>query len=352
MIPLADVWLPGNEKAYVLDALQRRQLSMGSYVLRFEEAFAQLVGCEYGISTTSGTTALHLALAALGIGPGDEVIIPALTYVATANAVTYCGATVVLADVEDHTWCIDIGDVAKNITSRTRAVIAVHLYGHPANMPALRRLCDKAELYLIEDAAEAPGAYIAGRPVGSWGDASCFSFYGNKIITTGEGGMVTTNNKALADRMTLLRGQGMDSERRYWHPVVGYNYRLGELQGAVGLAQVEQFPAHLQARLRIAELYRRLAPGLEWQGQADTAESAHWLNVALFEDRDLVAARCEAAGIETRPVFYPIHQLPPYADFAGNYFVSEYVAAHGLCLPSHALMTADDVSRVCQAVSG
>jgi perosamine synthetase len=289
-------------------------------------------------------------LAALDIGPGDEVILPALTFVATANAVSYTGATPVLADVHPDTWCIDPDDVERRLSAHTRAVLAVHLYGHPADMTALREICDGYELHLLEDAAEAPGAYWAGRPVGSLGDMAAFSFYGNKIISTGEGGMVTTNDAHLAERLRLLRGQGQDPERRYWHPVIGYNYRMTELQGAVGLAQTEDFALHLQARLRVHDAYRRFAPGLCWQGQARRAEPAYWLNVALFAERDAVAAALARAGIETRPVFYPLHHLPPYADLGppGAYPVARHVSARGLCLPSHAGLTAEDVHGICE----
>ena len=218
MIQLAAPAFFGNEEAYVRDALQHRQLSAGPYVARFETAFAALAGCEIGVATSSGTTALHLMLAALDIGPGDEVILPALTFVATANAVRYCGATPVLADVDPLTWCIDPDDVENRITSHTKAVLAVHLYGHPAPMTPLRAICDGWALRLLEDAAEAPGAYCDGQPVGRLGDMAAFSFYGNKIVTTGEGGMVTTNDAKLAERLRLLRGQGQDPERRHQKP--------------------------------------------------------------------------------------------------------------------------------------
>jgi perosamine synthetase len=352
MIRLAEPWLMGNESAYVLDALRQNQLSMGNYVARFEAAFAAAMGCEHGISTTSGTTALHLILAAIGIGPGDEVILPALTFVATANAVRYCGATPVLADISPETWCINPDDVAQRITSRTRAIIAVHLYGHPADMDSLQELADGYELRLIEDAAEAPGAFYKGRPVGALSEAAAFSFYGNKTITTGEGGMVTTHDKRLAERLRLLRGQGMDPTRRYWHAVVGYNYRMTELQGAVGLGQVEELQVHLAARRRVAELYRQFAPDLRWQGTATWARPAWWMNVAQFEDRDGAAERLAKRGIETRPAFVPLHLMPPYHDcgIPGAYPVAERVGACGLCLPSHARMAADDVWQVCETL--
>lgn len=353
MIRLAEPWLCGNEQRYVLEALDARQLSMGPFVARFEAAFAQAMGAQFGLATTSGTTALHLILAALNIGPGDEVIVPALTFVATANAVRYCGAEVVIADVDPETWCIDPDDVEARITSRTRAVIAVHLYGHPADMRSLREICDGYNLYLIEDAAEAPGALCYGQPVGSLGAAAAFSFYGNKIITCGEGGMVTTNDQRLADRLHLLRGQGQAPGRRYWHTEVGYNYRMTELQGAIGLAQVEMFAAHLAERRRVARQYQLFGDGLTWQTVALWAESACWLNVVLLPedvDRDVVARQLERRGTETRPVFYPLAQLPAYDYIKGSWPIADEIARRGLCLPSHALLRSADVQTVCAAL--
>ncbi len=352
MINLAEPVFLGNEVAYVTDALQRRQLSMAEYVARFETAFAPLAGCTYAVAVSSGTAALHLILAALGIGPDDEVIVPAITFVATANAVRYCGARVVIADVDPTTWCISPVDVAHLITARTRAVVAVHLYGQPADMRTLYRYCAARDIYLIEDAAEAPGARIAGFPVGSWSCAAAFSFYGNKIISTGEGGMVTTNSEKLVGCLRLLRGQGMDPQRRYWHTEVGFNYRMTELQGALGLAQTERFAEHLAARRRVAKLYRQFGPGLRWQAVAPDSEPAYWLNVALFTNRDAMVQRCAAAGIETRPMFYPLYRLPPYVNDGapGNFPAAESIAAQGLCLPSHANLTAEDVARIVEVV--
>ena len=350
MIHLAEPWLCGNEEKYVNDALRRGQLSAGSYVENFEASFASLMGCAYGISTTSGTTSLHLILAAMGIGHGDEVIVPALTFVATANAVRYVDAIPVLADVNSKTWCIDPVDVDRKITPYTACVIAVHLYGHPADMTELRGVC--GSIPIIEDAAEAPGARWGGLPVGSLGTAAAFSFYGNKIITTGEGGMVTTNDETLARVMRKMRGQGQDPERRYWHPTVGFNYRMTEMQGALGLAQVENLELHLNARQQIANAYHSCAPELDWQGRVTTAKPVYWMNVALFRDRDEVAKRCLDEAIETRPTFYPLHAMPPYRDCGamGDFPVAERVAAHGLCLPSHACMTLDDVADVCEVL--
>ena len=356
MIRLAEPWLPGNERLYVLQALDNRQLSAGPFVSRFEAAFAEQMGARYGVATSSGTTALHLILAALGVGPGDEVIVPALTFVATANAVRYTGAEVVLADVTPLTWCLTAQEALHRITPRTKAIVAVHLYGHPADMTMLRKLCEAKGLYLIEDAAEAPGATCDGLPVGSLGRAAAFSFYGNKIITTGEGGMVTTNDAALAERLRLLRGQGQDPARRYWHTVLGFNYRMAELQGAVGLGQTEEFPNHLAARRRIARQYRMFGPNFEWQVDANWAKPAYWMNALLLPaglERHKVMHQLAERGIETRPAFYPLAVMPPYAYLAphGPWPVAEDIARRGLCLPTHAGLTSDDVATVCAALT-
>ena len=348
MIALAEPWLCGNEAAYVNDALRRNQLSAGSYVARFEAAFAPVAGCTEAIATSSGTTALHLLLAALNVGPGDEVLVPDLTFVATANAVRYCGARPVPVDVDPDTWALDPLLVRRYVTPRTVGLIAVHLYGVPADMPLLLQEAQAHGLWLVEDAAEAPGATLDGKPVGSFGVGAAFSFYGNKLITTGEGGMVTTNDARLAARCRLLRGQGMDPARRYWHTDLGYNYRMTELQGALGLGQVEHFNAHLAARRRVAGWYQQFGHMQDWQ--AARGWPAWWLNVALLPDREERSAQLARRGIETRPAFVPLHRLPIYADDPGRYPVADMVGRQGLCLPSHARLTADDVWSVCQAV--
>ncbi|MGB8511125.1 MAG: DegT/DnrJ/EryC1/StrS family aminotransferase, partial [Pyrinomonadaceae bacterium] len=223
-IPVAAPVLAGREKEYVADCMESGWISSsGKYVELFEAAFAKFCGVRHAVACCNGTVALHLALVALGVAPNDEVIVPTLTFVATANAVTYCGARPVFVDSEPETWNLDPAQVEAKITSRTKGIIAVHLYGQPAEMDALRAVARRHGLFLLEDAAEAHGALYKGRPAGSLGDVAAFSFYGNKIIATGEGGMVTTDDDALAARVRLLRGQGMDTERRYWFPVVGYN---------------------------------------------------------------------------------------------------------------------------------
>lgn len=234
-IPLAYPLLNGNEKKYVLDCLHTSWISsVGKYVDQFEKSFQDFCGTKYAISCANGTVALHLALLACGIGKGDEVIVPTLTYIASANAVSYCGALPVFVDSEKDTWNMDPAKIEEKINERTKAIIAVHLYGHPVNMEPILKIAEKYGLIVIEDAAEAHGAEYKGKKVGSIGHIGCFSFFGNKIITTGEGGMITTNDDALNEKIRLLKNQGMDQNRKYWFPVIGYNYRLTNLQAAIG----------------------------------------------------------------------------------------------------------------------
>lgn len=360
-IPVANTFLTGNEKKYVDDCMESGWISSaGKYIELFETNFAKFCGVKHAVACCNGTVALHLALIALGVQPGDEVIVPTLTFVATPNAVTYCGAQPVFVDSESDTWNLDPQQVEAKITPRTKGIIAVHLYGHPAKMFELREIADRHNLFLLEDAAEAHGAICGGKVVGSLGDAAAFSFYANKIITTGEGGMVVTNNDALADRARLFRGQGMDSNRRYWHPVVGYNYRMMNLPAAIGLAQLEKIDRQLELRSRIAELYRvglQEMPGIMWQSEQSWARHAYWMFSVVFDreiwqNRDAVMEILSRLGIETRPIFYPAHSLPPYVNLAGgeSFPIAENLSANGISLPTWAGLTEDDIDYVCRAL--
>jgi len=360
-IPVASPVLAGREREYVLDCLDSGWVSSaGKYLDLFEAKFAEFCGVRHAVACCNGTAAVHLALLAHGVGPGDEVIVPTLTFVATANAVTYCGARPVFVDSEPETWNIDPARVEEKITPRTRGIVAVHLYGHPADMKALRDVAARHSLFLVEDAAEAHGALYEGRRAGSLGDIAAFSFYGNKIVTTGEGGMVTTDDDALAARVRLLRGQGMDPARRYWFPVVGYNYRMTNLSAALGLAQMERAEWHLGRRLAIASKYKEGLRGvgsLTWQAERPRAGHAYWMFTALLREggqsrRDEVMARLEARGVETRPVFHPVHLLPPYRDAAlgAECPVAERVAATGLSLPTWAGLGGGDVDYVIESL--
>jgi perosamine synthetase len=360
-IPISAPTLGGREAEYVLDCLGSTWVSSrGPYIEKFERAFADICGSKYAVACNTGTAALHLALLALGIGPGNEVIVPTLTYVASANAVRYCGATVVFADCEPDTWTIDPEDVARKIGARTKAVMAVHLYGQPADMRRLLGLAKEHDVAIVEDAAEAHGARVWGRPVGAAGTIGAFSFYGNKIVTTGEGGMVVTDDPELAERSRLLKGQGQAFDRTFWHPVIGYNYRMTNIEAAIGLAQLERLDENLARRRDIATRYRgnlSTIEGIGLQGSTEETESANWLvgvtlPVRSAAERDRVSARLAESGIETRPFFYPVHTMPPYAtDDPGMLRISEDLSQRGICLPTWAGLTDEDVDRVCDHLS-
>jgi perosamine synthetase len=355
-IPISNPSFNGNELAYVTECVQSSWISStGRFIGAFEQGFADFVSAQHCVATNNGTTAIHLALAALGIGPGDEVIVPSLTYIATANAVRYCGATPVLGDVDEDTYNMDAEAVRAKLTERTRAVIPVHLYGHPADMDAINEVAATVNAYVVEDAAEAHGARYKGRPVGSLGTCATFSFYGNKIITTGEGGCVTTSDPELTGRLRLYRGQGMDPDRRYWFPIVGFNYRMTNVAAALGLAQLEQIDDFLAARRRLFDAYQERLSGedlLVLPRVQPWAEPVNWIYTVRLRDtsidRDDVMLALAAEGIETRPVFYPLHVMPPYREADGTYPVSELLGATGISLPTHLGLTSADVDRVCE----
>jgi perosamine synthetase len=357
---VAQPTMAGNERKYVLDCLDTNWISsIGKYIGQFEENFALFCGTKHAIATNNGTTALHLALVGLDLQPGDEVIIPTVTYIATANAVRYCGATPVLADVCADTMNLDPADVEGKITPRTKGIIPVHLYGHPVDMDPLMEIANKHDLWVVEDAAEAHGAEVNGQRVGSIGTCASFSFFGNKIVTTGEGGMITTNDDDLAARLRLFRGQGMDLERRYWFPVVGYNYRMTNIQAAIGLAQMECIDATLHARTQLARWYNEALDGLQGEivlpDEAPWAKHVYWMyNIFLREGdaarRDHVMGLLDDRGIETRPVFYPMHVLPPYQE-ESSYPVADEWYQRGINLPTHQGLTRTDVDRIADALA-
>jgi perosamine synthetase len=356
--PVAETVLDGNEKKYVLDCLDTGWISgSGRYVDDFEREFATFCGVEHAVSVANGTAGLHVALLALGVGPGDEVIVPDLTYVASANAVTYCGAKPVLADVDPVTWTLDPQDVARKISPATRAIMPVHLYGHPADIDPILELASVHHLSVVEDAAEAHGAEYKGRRVGGLGDVGVFSFFGNKIITTGEGGMITTDDKKLADKIRLLKGQGMDPARRYWFPIVGYNYRMTNIQAAIGLAQLERIHWFIERKREIAALYDEAMRALpvSTPHEAVWAKSVYWLySVCLPEEfnRDRIMTRLLEQGVETRPFFHPMHHLPAYyqPDGDSTLTIATDLAARGINLPSSALLTRDDIAYITNAL--
>jgi perosamine synthetase len=361
-LPVAAPNLDGNEEKYVADAIRSSWISSGGpYLNRFEGEFAELCDTRHAIAVSNGTVALHLALVALDLGPGDEVIVPSLTYIASVNAIRYVGATPVFVDVDPVTWCLDVAAVADAMTERTRAVVAVHLYGQPADMDGLRDICMPRDIRIVEDAAEAPMASYHGRPTGGLGDVGTFSFYGNKLLTSGEGGAVTVDDGAIASRLRLLRGQGMDPDRRYWFPVIGFNYRLTNVAAALLCAQLERRLEFLDERRCIYRRYTdRLAgaPGITLQSDVDGTTRSPWLYSILVDEerfgssRDHLVAQLGAAGIETRPFFVPIHRLPPYegSQVRGAMAVTERLSAQGLNLPTFVGLRLDDVDLVCDHI--
>lgn len=362
-VPLAIPDLRGNEEEFVRDAIASTWISStGKYLDRFEAEFARSCGTTEALAVSNGTVALHLALLALGAGPGDEVIVPSLTYVATANAVKYVGATPVFADVDPLSWGLDPVKVESLVGERTVGIIAVHLYGHPADMDPLGAVAKRHGLWLVEDAAEAPFGSYRGRPVGSLADVATFSFYGNKVITSGEGGALATSDGELADRMRLIRGQGMDPARRYFFPITGHNFRLTNIAAAILCAQLERRDEILADRARVVSRYRSALeshPNLEMQPIAAWAHWIPWLFSVLVKrdqspiDRDELATRLLASGIDTRPFFLPLHTLPPFREYVfdqQDLSVTLDLAARGLNLPTHPGMDDDTVDRVVDAI--
>jgi perosamine synthetase len=361
VIPISHPLLQGNEKKYVNECLDTTWISSaGRFIQQFEDSFASLCHVPHAIACSNGTTALHLALLAAGIQPGDEVIVPTFTYVASANAIRYCDAVPVFVDAEPATMNADPSRIEQKVTNKTRAILAVHLYGHPVDMDAVLGIARRHNLAVIEDAAEALGAEYKGRRTGSLGDIATFSFFGNKTITTGEGGMVTTGSADIASRVRLLRGQGMDPDRRYWFPIIGYNYRMTNIQAAIGLAQLEQIDVHLRARRNIAGWYNNELAGLQdifvLPKECEWAHHSYWMYTVVLRpgaglDRDRVMQKLAEAGVETRPAFYPMHVMPVYREPDGTYPVAEYLGANGISLPTHALLTAEDVHYIARQLA-
>jgi perosamine synthetase len=362
IIPVSDPRLDGNELRYLTQCIQSNWISSaGRFVREFEDTFAQMVGCRYGVACSNGTTSLHLALATFGLGPGDEIIMPTFTMIATANAVRYTGATPVLVDSERDTWNPDTTRLAGAVTPRTKGIIVVHTYGHPVDMDPVIELAERRGLWVLEDAAEAHGATYRDRPVGSIGKAASFSFYANKIITTGEGGMVTSNDPEVARIGRRLRDHAFSDERHFWHKYLGFNYRMTNMQAAVGLAQTERLEEFVRIRRDNAARYSarlKRIPGLTLPVERSWAKNVYWMYGVVVEDafgisRDELRRRLARRGIETRTFFIPIHLQPIYYElFRGQHFpVAEELCRRGLYLPSGATLSAAEVAYVCEAVA-
>lgn len=361
-IPVCEPKIGEKELEYVTDCVKSTWISSkGKYIEKFEEEFSKYCNAKYGITTSSGTTALHLALATLEIRRGDEVVIPTFAMIAVANAVTYTGAKPVLIDSELYTWNMDVDKIEERITKKTKAILVMHTYGHPVDIEPVIRLAKDYELYVVEDAAEAHGAEYRGKKVGSLGDIGCFSFYANKIITTGEGGMLVTNNEELAERARILRDQAFEKGKRFWHRYVGYNYRMTNLQAAIGVAQMEKIEEFVNARRRNAYLYNSLLKdikGLTLPPEAEWAKNVYWMYSILVErsqkiDRDaLMETLLEDYGIDTRSFFYSIHAQPTYLQqYKGEkYPVAEELSQKGVNLPSASTLKRKEIEYVANSI--
>lgn len=363
MIPVFEPSIGEQEIALVMDALKRKEISgnFGIYLDRFEKEFAEFCGCKHGVAVSSGTTALQIAVSAAEIGPGDEVIVSASTNIATALAVVHNGALPVPVDSEALTWNLDVNLIEQKITPRTKAIIPVHLFGHPADMPKVMEIARRHNLVVIEDCAESHGATAYGQMTGSFGEMGCFSFYANKVITTGEGGMVVTNDDALAARLRLLRNLGFTTPR-FRHEVLGYNFRMTGYQAAMGVAQLGRIDGIIAAKRSVAHRYsERLAgcPGLKLPVELNWAFNVYWMYglVVLPSfgiSRNDLMARLSAEGIESRTFFCPMNQQPCLADIEGFDTapcpVADDLWQTGLYLPSGADLTEQQIDTVSNTI--
>ena len=370
-IPVNEPLLGGREREYVAECVETGWVSSaGRFVDAFEAGWAAYCGRRHGVSVANGTVALEAAVAALGLGPGDEVLVPTFTIISCAQAVVYAGATPVLVDADPETWGMDVAAAEARITPRTRAVMPVHIYGHPVDMGPLLALAARHGLAVIEAAAEAHGAEVlvdgldgpAWHRCGGLGDVSTFSFYANKVLTTGEGGMVLTDDDAVAERLRGLRNLCFLPERRFYHEALGHNFRLTNLQAALGVAQLERVDEAVARKRWIGRAYAERLAGvscLELQAEKPWARSVFWMvGVVLRDDAPLdlsaFAAALYARVIETRPFFLGMHEQPAFHArglFRGErYPVAERLARRGLYLPSGLALTDDQIDRVCAAV--
>ncbi len=361
LIPISNIVFEGNEEKYVLDAVRSTWISsLGKYINQFEENFASYLVIRHAVSVSNGTCALLLALKALDVGPGDEVVVPSLTFAASVNAIFHAGASPVLVDCLPDHWNMDPAEIEKAITPRTKAIMPVHLYGHPCDMKSIMGLAEKHNIFVIEDAAEAHGAECAGKMVGSIGHIGCFSFYGNKVMTTGEGGLCVTNDSTLDKRMRKLRDHGMSKARRYWHDEIGFNFRLTNLNAAIGVAQLEKINEFLSRRAELAELYHEgidSINGLRTYSISPYGKKIDWLFCAFlqndsFLNRDALISKLKEYNIEVRPTFYPVHLMPPYQQVrkVGNLENCVRFGLSGINLPLYPSLAEEAVEYIIASI--
>ncbi len=354
--PIYKPCLSGNERKYVNECLDSTWVSSkGKFIQYFETSFAKYIDIKFATSVCNGTVAIHLALVALGIGIGDEVIVPTFTYIASANPIVQVGAKPIFVDSKIDNWQICPNDIIKKITPKTKAIIVVPLYGHPCDMDSIIKIAKDYNLLIIEDCAEALGSKYKNQYVGTFGDVATFSFFGNKTITCGEGGMVVTNNSEIYNKLVHLNGQGLAKNREYWHDIIGFNYRMTNIQAAIGLAQLEQIEIFLEKKQKIAKWYEKYLKNLPIILHKAIGEVYHsyWMCSILVKNseiREELRSYLKEAGIETRPTFYPIHTMPAYNRKEEHYINAENIAYRGINLPSYPELNELDIQFIAKII--
>lgn len=364
MIPVCAPLLGEKELEYVTDCVKTNWISSkGKYIDKFERGFAEYCNCKYGVTTTNGTTAIHLALTSIGLEKGDEVIVPVFTMMGSVFPIIYCGAKPVFVDADPETWNMDVNKIEAKITDRTKAIMPVHIYGHPCDMAKIMELANDHELVVVEDAAEAHGAEYRGKKIGGIGHVGCFSFYANKIITCGEGGMMITNDERVAEKARLLKDLAFPKgDRRYLHSELGYNYRMTNIQAAIGLAQLERIDELVEMRRRNAKLYNQFLAdvnGITLPPEKDWAKNVYWMYSILIEPefgvtRDQMMVLLSDKGVETRPFFIPMDKQPVLQNLdlvtGETYPVAADLSEKGMYLPSGSGLTTEEIRYVCDSI--
>ena len=354
--PVYQPSLGQKEKENVLECLDSTWISSkGKFITQFENSFSEFIGVKHSAAVCNGTVAIHVALLALGIGKGDEVIVPSFTYIASVNAIKYTGAKAVFVDSDLHTWQIDPAKIEGKITNRTKAIMPVHLYGQPCEMDIILSIAKKHNLFIVEDCAEAFGSLYKGKHVGTFGDISTFSFFGNKTITTGEGGMVVTNDPSLHEKVVHLKGQGLAKDREYYHDIVGYNYRMTNICAAIGCAQLERANELIEKKILIAKWYEEKLKNLPvvFHSQVGNVKHSFWMISILLKDsdeREKIRFHLKENGIETRPTFHPVHLMPMYFEEGLSLPVAENLGSRGINLPSYPDLKETDIEFICKKI--
>jgi perosamine synthetase len=352
VIPLFEPWLGEEELAQIAEVIKSKWIAEGEKAREFEKRIATLCGVKHAVAVSNGTVALYIGLKVLGVGEGDEVIVPDFSFIASANSVTLAGATPVFVDVDEKTFNIDLESTQRAITKRTKAIMPVHIYGQAADMDRIGEIAGKHNLYLVEDAAQGIGVKFNGKPVGSFGDIGCISFYADKTLTTGEGGMILTNDAKLAEQAVLMKNQGRLRAGSYIHPHIGYNFRLSDLQAAIGLAQLSKLSTMIEMKKRNEKLYRQgLAEvkGVEFPYIDPRGYNVPFRINILVGDPEGLQKFLEGEGIGSRRFFYPLHRQPGY-NIKGEFPNTEKAYERGLSLPSSVVLSEQQIRQVCEKV--